>query len=153
LRALSKDAKILEEGTVMLLSEAMRLGAMIRPQVKYLIFARASDGALGSCALGAAYEAAGMAIATERFIWDYSAVSPEWLRLLGHRVSPCPVCGSHAWRRLGFSVTHLNNDHGWSRERIADWVQAIEDEVESRNHPQEDARQTSAEELSELVSA
>lgn len=112
----------------MKLSEAIRLGAMLKPQT----FGRISgpvDGprlpgdvlglrfALGTCALGAAYDAG-------------------WLRQredVGVHDAPmyCPACGQWSYADevdalVNHIVMHLNDEHRWTREQIADWVESVE---------------------------
>jgi hypothetical protein len=36
----------------------------------------------------------------------------------------CPEC--HGKRVLARLIPHINDDHGWTREQIADWVATIE---------------------------
>lgn len=94
----------------MKLSEAIRLGSMLRPQAFGGLFV-----ANGSCALGAAEEAAG----------------GRWMLLwLDHpsMFAPCPDCQRQI-KGLGMdmpTIAHLNDSHSWTRERIADWVATIE---------------------------
>ncbi len=97
----------------MRLSEAIRLGAMMKPQAFRVLVT--DDGA---CALGAALLAVGaVAERNARAVFDRwpwaSAVSAS-----------CPKC-----RRSSLVIgviTHLNDNHRWSREQIALWVAAIE---------------------------
>ena len=96
------------------LSEAIRLGAMIRPQVHGEVFA-----AGGSCAVGAALEAIGVPYG------DYTgdeALADVWPQAWPSDTAliVCPVC-SH---RADFAniIAHINDDHMWTREKIADWV-------------------------------
>ena len=94
------------------LSEAIRLGAMWRPQA----FGVLTDG-VGTCAIGAATEAMGLPL-------DDEMPNPrEWDFVL--KIRACPVCITHDPDRLNV-VAHLNDDHRWTRERIADWVETIE---------------------------
>jgi hypothetical protein len=97
----------------MRLSEAIRLGAMMRPQAFRTLL---TDDA--ACALGAALLAVGarpeeaVRSALNRWPWA-STVSAD-----------CPRCGrSRAVFRV---ITHLNDGHRWTREQIAKWVAAIE---------------------------
>lgn len=94
----------------MRLSEAIRLGAMMRPQVfgEYYV-----DG--GSCAMGAACEAAGV---SGQQIQRYEMQWPDIIN------ASCPACTGH--RIWASTIVHLNDDHRWTREQIADWVQTIE---------------------------
>ena len=84
---------------VMKLSKAIRIGARIRPQGfgAYFHVGR-------SCALGAAFE--GMkgrpANSIGRLIWDELGISP----------------------RLHDRIVDLNDAQHWTREQIADWLEA-----------------------------
>lgn len=108
----------------MQLSEAMRLGAMIRPQTFGFFF---SDGS--SCALGAALEATG----TDYGAWQQANADLRlrwsWITKRVH----CPVCQdielnprARWFNRVIDRIAHLNNDHHWTREAIADWLATIE---------------------------
>jgi len=94
-------------------SEAIRLGAMMTPQVFRTPLT--DDGA---CALGAALLAVGarpeeaVRSALSRWPWA-SAVSAD-----------CPGCGRS--RTVFMVITHLNDRHRWTREQIAKWVAGIE---------------------------
>jgi hypothetical protein len=103
------------------LSEAIRLGAMMKPQ--------GFDGTGNrecprTCAFGAALDAVSGENVAE--IWP-------WLRTL---FDPCPVCADVSrpsyYESFGV-IPHLNNDHRWTREQIADWVA----EIEARSTPVE----------------
>lgn len=97
----------------MRLSEAIRLGAMMRPQTFRTLLT--DDGA---CALGAALLAVGsrpeaaVRSALDRWPWA-STVSAD-----------CPTCGRS--RTVFRVITHLNDRHRWTREQIAKWVAGIE---------------------------
>jgi hypothetical protein len=100
-------------GVAMKLSEAILLGAMMRPQAFRALFT--DDGA---CALGGALLAVGAtggpALRSVRNRWPWaftvSANCPDCGR-------SCPVFGV---------ITHLNDNHCWTREQIATWVAGIE---------------------------
>jgi hypothetical protein len=104
----------------MKLSDAIREGAKLRPQA----FGAYQDALGGSCALGAAYEAFalrdnaayGVACA-EPFFRERRNPWGTLLRTL--RDTPCPDCG---YMHYEDQITHLNDTHKWTRERIADWV-------------------------------
>jgi hypothetical protein len=97
----------------MRLSEAIRLGAMMRPQAFRTLLT--DDGA---CALGAALLAVGsrpeeaVRSALDRWPWA-STVSAD-----------CPRCGRS--RTVFRVITHLNDRHRWTREQVAKWVAGIE---------------------------
>lgn len=102
----------------MKLSEAIRLGAMLKPQGfgEFLFDGR-------SCALGAAMDAGG--------IPDDCATVPNLLSrwpLLATAAVPCPECDDKHGSQgdIHDNVTILNDAHQWSRERIADWIESIE---------------------------
>lgn len=122
----------------MLLSEAIRLGAMLRPQGTGAYFSEKgytvgwNSGPLFqaivqkqivSCAMGAAAEAAGCQTASGvvdvfRKLWPFALeVVPDL----------CPACGDQI-ASIGITATlvHLNDKHSWPREEIADWVATIE---------------------------
>lgn len=101
----------------MKLSEAIRLGALLKPQ-------GFDDGPFGAsdqhtCAFHAACEAIGHP--------RYGGESYDSWGRLGVWEAPCPVANCDRNRYPWNTVAHLNDDHRWTREQIADWVQAIED--------------------------
>lgn len=115
------------------LSQAIRLGATFRPQC----FAGFYDEASGigrTCAFGAAFEACGAEVQLGSLAW------PQFIRILRERgwlenvrqKTICPQCASadHAHSNpekcgtLYAVVVALNNEHGWSREQIADWLES-----------------------------
>lgn len=92
-----------QQGTLKL-SEAIRIGARLRPQQtngRYM-----NDGK--SCALGAAYEAV-----TGRY--DENTGLIPWFQSQYSRLDML---------RIGAAIM-LRNDRGESRESIADWLQGI----------------------------
>lgn len=99
----------------MKLSEAIRLGAMLRPQT----FGHYSDE-VGTCAIGAVFQAVGsdMGVGLSDDMGNQLDVANR---------SPCPVLGCEHDHVNHATIPHLNDDHRWTREQIADWVQAIED--------------------------
>lgn len=105
----------------MKLSEAMRLGAMLKPQT----FGWFTDAAGGTCAMGAATDAAG------------GHCLQEWSAVLRVSVATCPACGvtvrtGRGTYAGGALIVHLNDNHRWTRERIADWVETVEREREAQ---------------------
>jgi hypothetical protein len=108
----------------MRLSTAIREGSKVRPQNcggGYF----SKNGEVRSCALGAAYEALGNSPTLSSRVNDalYATFSAEF-----EHVVACPQlhCDS-GLMLLRTMIVHLNDIHFWSRERIADWVQSIED--------------------------
>jgi hypothetical protein len=103
------------------LSEAIRLGAMLRPQG---LGAYLRDGK--SCALGAALEAVGTVPSQlESAGTTLGEIIHRWsVAAVGAR---CPRCrGSYYVMTVVEAIVHLNDHHHWSREEIADWVATYE---------------------------
>jgi len=108
----------------MRLSDAIRLGAMLRPQGFERLFHQGH-----SCAIGAAFEAGNVPAGTR----DIELASFFDDVPLGCRLR-CPQCaisftlelGKPSAVNLAIGITHLNDIHRWPRERIADWVETLE---------------------------
>jgi len=96
----------------MKLSEAIRLGAMLRPQ------AFSASTRHGTCAVYAALDAIG----------QFNNRRYEFFPILNLEKQQCPECGSthYGYSTLAGTIFHLNDEHHWTRERIADWVATIE---------------------------
>jgi hypothetical protein len=79
------------------------------------------QGRNASCALGAAYE--GM----YRLPADADNVHPskdlQWFFTCLDTVKRCPAEGCKKKLSLAAVIVHLNDDHLWSREDIAAWVE------------------------------
>lgn len=97
----------------MKLSEAILLGSTLRPQCRFEAFSRRG----GSCAFGAALEAMGTTRDT--------AITEFWPWLNG-KTLVCPACAVTEVVGAAIISSHLNDSHGWSRERIAEWVATVE---------------------------
>ena len=105
----------------MRLSAAIRLGAMLRPQAFGGLWVRRHRMLpVGSCALGAAFDALGCGFSDARQVPPPALVA--WLDEGGHR---CPVCGTLPARHRAL-MAHLNDEHRWPRAAIADFVETIE---------------------------
>lgn len=118
----------------MRLSEAMRLGSMMKPQGYYNL-CRAG----ATCALGAVGDAIGI-LDADNCNWKPGAKAPsEWRWMT--RLTACPACGATDYpvptsfstkrRDVQAAITHLNNEHRWTREQIADWIETIEPKEQS----------------------
>jgi hypothetical protein len=105
----------------MKLSEAIRLGATMRPQT--------TDqwSTEGSCAISAAMEAVGISrvpisIYDGKMGIPYNEIADRWPL----KMNTCPECGNNhgdqQWPHLSV-IYHLNDVHKWTRERIADFVE------------------------------
>jgi hypothetical protein len=103
----------------MKLWEAILMGCRRRKQTKDTLFSEALDGSVYSCALGAAYEG----VAGE-VCWDNNRAHDRLDKSFPvlNKATRCPVTGCSVqmtFVTLGCIITHLNDKHGWSRERIA----------------------------------
>ncbi len=101
----------------MKLSEAIRLGAMLKPQFK----GGSTDGDR-TCALAAAADALGISYYN---IAPYNALEYLYPALLVDTINPM----SGRKRPLEECIWTLN-DCGWTRESIADWLENIEAQQE-----------------------
>lgn len=125
----------------MKLSEAMRIGAAKRPQCRGVYFGYPNREILTpdlepppvkNCAIGAALEGAGKI--TD--LYDVTAVEYPLDEKLAEFGVPfdasmlCPVheCEANIYNRdstLSNTIFHLNDDHFWTREAIADWLASL----------------------------
>jgi hypothetical protein len=103
------------------LAQAIRDGSQARPEQA---FGEYFQGRRASCALGAAYEG------IYPLPRDASGIRPKHLdRLfdcLEYTLRSCPE-GCKKRLALGAMILHLNDDHQWTREAIAQWVTAPAD--------------------------
>ena len=99
------------------LAAAIRTGARCRPEQ---MFGAYFDGTKRSDALGSAYEA------IYRLPADATGIRPKgiykFFACLDDRVRRCPEPGCKKQHLLDTLIIHLNDDHQWSRERIADYI-------------------------------
>ncbi len=96
------------------LSEAIRLGAMMRPQGVVLFIDEVRNT---SCALGAAMEASGLEGFQYIDLRHRYPILTQW--------EHCPECRLSGLVE-GIIASCLNDDHRWTRERIADFVESLE---------------------------
>lgn len=130
----------------MRLSEAIRLGAMMKPQAFGVERGRVRRPGLRglfqprietTCALAAALDAVGplptkeipaaQATALRGHVSPgktLATVFPEEWALVNLGVS-CPACNGFPVPVFNL-ISHLNDTHRWTREQIADWVEQIE---------------------------
>lgn len=105
--------------TQMRLSDAIRLGAMMKPQ------AFNSTEEDGSCALRSAADAVGIGNDKDGIL-NYSEIEYRFpITLQPHG---CPQCTDRRIIHVEDAIWHLNDTHRWTRERIADWVETIENQ-------------------------
>lgn len=53
-------------------------------------------------------------------------ISSEWMQIISHE-GLCPACSMDAM--VGVVIAHLNDDHRWSRQAIAEWLAPVEVEI------------------------
>lgn len=125
----------------MRLSDAIRLGSMLHPQCfgsmhSYLpgrVYE--ADAIIGSCALGAAEDAGWFLTLDQR-------------TFTSHHIQ-CPACAIYHGRVK--VVSHLNDDHRWTREAIADWVETVERRLENGGEVEARRREVSDPKVSAVV--
>jgi hypothetical protein len=107
------------------LAKAIRAGAQRRPDQA---FGDYFIGQRASCALGAAYE--GLYRLKQDMHGRHPTKDLEWFfDCLESTVRFCP--GENCKKHLVLSalIVHLNDDHAWSREQIASWLESIEERL------------------------
>ncbi len=98
------------------LAEAILEGARRRPQCFGEYFC--DDG--GSCAMGAAYESLYLMPRSVGHLHPAFDLD-RFFDCLEYVLRNCPE-GCRKRLPLGPMILHLNDDHHWTREQIADWV-------------------------------
>jgi hypothetical protein len=99
------------------LAEFIRDGSKRRPDQAFGEYYR---GHSASCALGAAYEA--MYRLPEDVEGQHPTRDLDWFFDCLDTVRACPEPGCRKRIFLAALLVHLNDDHRWSRERIAAWL-------------------------------
>lgn len=99
------------------LSDAIKLGSMLRPQG----FGRTFTLSGKSCAVGAALESVGVLYNPEV---RTAAVYSYW-PWIDIQSAMCP-CDSNVHDSVEGIIVRLNDVHLWSREEIASWVATVE---------------------------
>ena len=102
------------------LAELIREGSKLNPQ-GFSLYYNVTTGA--TCAFGAAsmaaFNSANSANCLHKFLGQFTVLKADEVTR-----SKCPVedCTLMRWP-LG-TITHLNDTHKWTREAIADWIDA-----------------------------
>lgn len=120
------------------LSDAIRIGAMLRPRG---VCALLEAGR--TCALGAALDAIGYYRPEQSYVGclssaEWRQLSARWPLLAMDVRSPAD---GHE-RQLSDTIIYLNDSHEWSRERIADWVESLERQSSSGEGSGSEKKQT-----------
>jgi len=105
----------------MRLHEAIRLGAMNKPQGR-----GSFNSAWGTCAIGAALDAVGL-LSKEQV--NMATAVRQWPVL--DKYIQHPRCNLAYIQPLRMTIVELNDVHGWTRERIAEGLQPIEETYEA----------------------
>ena len=99
------------------LADVIREGARCRPEQMFGAYFEGTDR---SDALGSAYEG------IYRLPADATGIRPKgiyrFFACLDDRVRRCPEPGCIKQHLLDTLIIHLNDDHRWSRERIAAYI-------------------------------
>ena len=110
----------------MTLSDAMRLGAAMVPQAFGDTFVRNGQTIVAACAWSSV--SIGLGFPSIDVIGIYRRF-PEL-----HKTLPCPECDKSGYfggmPTLEELITHMNDDHRWTREQIADWIDSLKPENE-----------------------
>lgn len=114
-------------------SEAIREGAKLRPQAFGELVEGAGTGKVSTCAYAAGYEAI-----TGEVFWVEKQLYDAVERLFPYMGQDAPVCPvgdceerpvvDDEWD-VGDLLIHLNDDHQWTREEIADWLSDEEEKL------------------------
>lgn len=100
-------------------SEAIRLGATMTRQA---FGVGSTPDKSATCAIGAAWDAVGL---LDSDGLSHKGCTFPWPEAISIKVN-CPATGCVRHEGLLIAVIHLNDDHYWTRERIADWVELHE---------------------------
>lgn len=110
----------------MTLSDAMRLGAAMVPQAFGDSIVRNGETISAACA----WAAISIGIGSPPHVLAMYRRFPEL-----HNTLPCPECDKSGYfgglLTLEELITHLNDDHRWTREAIADWIDTLKPENEN----------------------
>lgn len=110
-------------------SEAIREGAKLRPQGFDRLF---KDGR--TCAVGAGLDAMGVDLDQIGGMAEYANIrdelTPEYSYLFEQTSARCPIaeCCS-GFCHLQDAILHFNDEHKWTREAIADWLETEEEKI------------------------
>jgi hypothetical protein len=113
------------------LASFIRAGAERRPEQAYGDYFK---GQRASCALGAAYE--GMYRLPRQAEGVHPTKDLEWFfDCLEGTIRRCPG-GDGCQKRLSLAaiIVHLNDDHRWSREQIAQWLESVNGKASNGVH-------------------
>lgn len=99
-------------------ANAMRLGAKKHPQAFGTFRQRTGGKVVATCAIGAVLEVLKGQRLSEIGYWALFKVTMS---------RPCPDLRCE---KDSYCISHLNDDHRWTREQIADHIEILEKELE-----------------------
>jgi hypothetical protein len=111
----------------MKLSEAIRMNGMMKPQGRG---APSIGDPNAPCVIGGALQVVGkqvVAIEEAQRVNNYGVLRTLWMWLDQPR--QCPACNARTYDAVNV-LYHLNDDHLWTRQQIADWVASVEPQEE-----------------------
>jgi len=109
----------------MKLYEAIRLGSTLHPQVFNTLRTSTQGVTTGTCALGSALVAIGIGLSS---LWILDDLIPQEWKKLYKKPCCCPIdTACTVLTTVEAMITHLNDYHGLTREKIADWLEPIEE--------------------------
>lgn len=110
--------------TSLKLSEAIRLGAAKSLPTTGLYSKVNEDGQICTCALGAAYLGAFGEPPEPMGIGMWTALKEATGLDIDNHIVDHPAYNVSDWN-LSSAIISLNDSNGWSREKIADWLERI----------------------------
>lgn len=119
----------------MKLSTALRIGSMTTKQIR----GKWSDGGNGRCALGAVAEACGFTDFISGTGWSQKTEReyPELNEIVAYPERSPHLFAVHLMKRpimmpLATAIVSLNDMDDWSRDKIADWIETLENAREQK---------------------
>jgi hypothetical protein len=114
----------------MKLSEAILAGAALRPQAFGAYFTGTSRTDACSCVVGCLYEVTfpGASLAHDAVVNQSEQLCAVYPLLDSEEKLFCPECaGAEVKHDMLLNILiHLNDDHQWTRERIAEYITGLE---------------------------
>jgi hypothetical protein len=114
----------------MKLSEAIEAGARLRPQSFGYYFTGTARADACSCVFGAVYEVTypDAPLSHDAVVTIFDTMADEYPLLNSLEKIFCPECAGDVVTHDNLTniIIHLNDDHRWTRERIAEYVRRFE---------------------------
>ena len=114
----------------MQLSEAILAGAGLRPQAFGSYFTGTTRSDACSCVIGGIYEVSfpGAALSHDAVVNRCESLCLLYPLIKSKELLYCPECAGETVKHdnLLNILIHLNDDHRWTREQIAEYVKGLE---------------------------